>query len=148
MEKAWIKPDITSKSKIVRPTTKPKEGVVVPKAPIVKKETIVKPKEVNGNIRAIWQSKDFIEYFRKDLWDNVTIDWLKKFWFTESQIKDNSYNFLKSKDNPLWVSLEDLFYIAKWNTKWQTPAWPTTINTMGKRVIKEAPNLYSYVLQK
>ena len=38
MEKAWIKPDITSKSKIVRPTTKPKEGVVVPKAPIVKKE--------------------------------------------------------------------------------------------------------------
>lgn len=131
--------DIPTVSKTQQKVVKPKKSVVVPKAPIVKKETIVKPKEVNGNIRAIWQSKDFIEYFRKDLWDNVTIDWLKKFWFTESQIKDNSYNFLKSKDNPLWVSLEDLFYIAKWNSKWQTPAWPTTINTMGKRVIKKAP---------
>ena len=108
---------------------------------VTTQKKIVKPKDVSGNIRPIWQSKDFIEYFRKDLWDNVTMDWLKKFWFTESQIKDNSYDFLKSKDNKLWVSLEDLFYIAKWNSKWQSPVWPTTINTNGKTLLK--PKLLS-----
>lgn len=117
-----IKSDITSKSKIVRPWTKPvKTPIIKPKNESKVSEPVVVPKKIvntpivkkKSNIRSTEWSNDFVSYFQKDLWDNITKEWLLKFGFTEKQILDNTFDFLKSKDNKLWVSLEDLFAIAK-----------------------------------
>ena len=125
----------------------PQKSVVLPKkkevTPIVKKEG----GKLN-NIRSTEWSNDFVSYFQKDLWDNITKEWLLKFGFTEKQILDNTFDFLKSKDNKLWdkevnkknllkiwisseqierntfsnwISLEDIFYELK---SWKLSSYP------------------------
>jgi hypothetical protein len=95
--------------------------------------------KVGESIKSTEWYNDFVDYFQKDLWDTITVDWLKKFWFTEKQILDNTYDFLKTKDNELWVSLEDLFAIAK--KEWKATPQSKSSLPMGEKakpLIEEA----------
>ena len=105
-KRPWTKPIV--KPNTIKNESKVSEPVVVPKKIV---NTPIEQKK--SNIRSTEWSNDFVSYFQKDLWDNITKEWLLKFGFTEKQILDNTFDFLKSKDNKLWVSLEDLFAIAK-----------------------------------
>ena len=64
-------------------------------------------------IKSVEWINDFVSYFHPKLWNNITKSSLKKLWFTDKQLDDVSYSFLVTKDNPYWISLEDLFHNLK-----------------------------------